>query len=117
MRYIDADELSSTMYEEAIEKGNDLTKWDSGCWIRYKFFENVLNKIPTADVAPVKHGKWLYCWSSDLCAEFEKYQGFQSAKCSVCNISQSINTYQHKAQYNYCPYCGAKMDGEREEPQ
>lgn len=48
------------------------------------------------DVQPVKHGKW-----GDSIAKY----GILRHKCSVCN------KYSHMA-YNYCPNCGAKMDGE-----
>ena len=77
--------------------------------------QNIVDEIPAADVEEVKHGQWVDSWSSYCRADFEKYQGFQTAKCSVCNITQSINTYQHKAQYNYCPYCGAKMNEKEKE--
>ena len=52
-RYIDADFLKERMYHEAFEKTTDLQRWDSGCWIRYKMFENVIKSIPTADVVEV----------------------------------------------------------------
>ena len=48
MRLIDADDFVNRMYHEAFEKDSDLQKWDSGCWIRYKLFENVLREQPTA---------------------------------------------------------------------
>ena len=47
MRLIDADDFGNRMYHEAFEKDSDLQKWDSGCWIRYKLFENVLREQPT----------------------------------------------------------------------
>ena len=50
MRLIDADALSRAMYHEAFEKDTDLQKWDSGCWIRYKMFENKIEEAPTVDV-------------------------------------------------------------------
>ena len=28
------------MYHEAFEADTDMQKWDGGCWIRYKMFEN-----------------------------------------------------------------------------
>lgn len=28
------------MYHEAFEVDTDMQKWDGGCWIRYKMFEN-----------------------------------------------------------------------------
>ena len=43
---------------------------------------------PTADVVEVEHGYWR----------------LETVVCSVCN-EKSNGTY------NYCPHCGAKMDG------
>lgn len=51
-RYIDADDLSRRMYHEAFEVDSDMQRWDSGCWIRYKVFENCIAATPTADVVP-----------------------------------------------------------------
>ena len=53
MRLIDADALNDSMYHEAFETDSELQKWDSGCWIRYKMFENHLDMAPTADAVPV----------------------------------------------------------------
>lgn len=52
VRLIDAVALRKAMYHEAMEKDSDETKWESGCWIRYKMFERVLKTQPTID--PVK---------------------------------------------------------------
>jgi hypothetical protein len=35
------------MYHDAFESDTDLQKWDSGCWIRYKMFENNRDEAPT----------------------------------------------------------------------
>ena len=51
-RLIDADALKEKMYHEAFEKDSDMQKWDSGCWIRYKMFENVLREQPTVTPEP-----------------------------------------------------------------
>ncbi len=65
MRLIDADDFGNRMYHEAFEKDSDLQKWDSGCWIRYKLFENVLREQPTvqpdhtADIS--KKADWIPC--------------------------------------------------------
>lgn len=45
--------LSDAMYHEAFEKDTDMQKWDSGCWIRYKLFENVLRGIPSVDAVEI----------------------------------------------------------------
>jgi hypothetical protein len=55
-RPIDADKLSADMYHEAFEKDSDMQKWDSGCWIRYKMFENVLKAQPTVEVPDTNVG-------------------------------------------------------------
>jgi len=55
-RYIDADALMGRMYHEAFEndasynESNPMAKWDSGLWIRYKMFENVIDEAPSIDI-------------------------------------------------------------------
>lgn len=64
---------------------------------------DLIKAIPAEDVVPVVHGKWenqspVFCWN--------KYGFYQTAfKCSVCSELTPID-------YNICPWCGAKMDGE-----
>lgn len=45
---ISRQEIRKAMYHEAMEKDSDEQKWDSGCWIRYKMFERVLETLPSA---------------------------------------------------------------------
>lgn len=51
---IDRQELRRAMYHEAMEKDSNEQKWDSGCWIRYKMFERVVDSIPQAN-------QWIPC--------------------------------------------------------
>lgn len=46
-RLIDADALRAGMYHEAFETDSELQRWDSGCWVRYKMFENHMDNAPT----------------------------------------------------------------------
>ena len=46
-RLIDADKLEQSMYHNAFEIESDMQKWESGCWIRYKMFENNIDNAPT----------------------------------------------------------------------
>ena len=46
-RLIDADALRVGMYHEAFETDSELQRWDSGCWVRYKMFENHMDNAPT----------------------------------------------------------------------
>ena len=69
---------------------------------------DVLN-APTLDYAPVRHGEW-----------DEKIVAFCNV-CSVCKVivdRACLPTVKHKGvlmpnigALNYCPNCGAKMDG------
>ena len=60
-------------------------------------FEAAILKIQAADVAPVQHGRWVT--HSDRP---------DSLICSVCNCG--FDMWKHDP-HNYCPNCGAKMDG------
>ena len=54
-----------------------------------------VSKIPAADVAPVVHSKWEIC-----CDGYYPY-------CKRCR-----NEPQGRVMTQFCPNCGAKMDGE-----
>lgn len=57
----------------------------------------VIDGIPSADVAPVRHGRWVV-----IDAEEPRRYG-----CSECKrLSWNME--------NYCGNCGARMDGEEE---
>lgn len=55
--------------------------------------------MDAADVAPVRHGRWI---------EQEQYTFGVMYDCSICNNRILDNGHS----WNYCPNCGAKMDGE-----
>lgn len=55
---------------------------------------------PTADVAPVVHGRWI---------PHDRVFGDDFLVCSKCQfVSEDRSTRRY---YHYCPHCGAKMDG------
>lgn len=86
---------------EYIEKENLIKYIDSAVlWSAVTDRFQVLAEIKAfekADVAPVKHGKWIH---NDDWWEFI---------CTVCH--KGIGDVQR---YNYCPRCGAKMSFESE---
>lgn len=96
-RLIDADKLSQDMYHEAFETDTDMQKWDSGCWIRYKLFENVIAKQPIVDAEPIRHGHWK-----------DKYND-GDWHCSVCGAIVEKDEQKRHNWYR-CYHCGAKMD-------
>ena len=72
-----------------------------------RLIRHALTAAPAADVAPVVHGQW-----DDIPNEYMSvvsktvaYHG-NATTCSVCH---DVNPNAFKI--NYCPNCGAKMDG------
>ena len=63
-----------------------------------------LRDMPAADVAPVRHGRWV------------SVPHKLARVCSVCNRDEPYKFADIDADvYDYCPNCGAKMDGELNE--
>ena len=65
----------------------------------------VIAGIPSADVQPVKRGKWLHFNSDGIIF------------CSECKHEAYWDTDYGQQLFDYCPYCGARMikDGEQNE--
>ena len=55
-----------------------------------------IKNLPAADVAEVKHGKWI--------AEYERQGNY--SHCSLC----ACRCAGYTPNYKFCPSCGAKMD-------
>ena len=68
MRLIDADTLQARMYHEAFEADSDMQKWDSGCWIRYKLFENCIDSMPTIEPEIIRCMDCIWHLKDDSCA-------------------------------------------------
>ena len=59
-----------------------------------------LKKIPAADVAPVVHGRWV------------SVAGKRDRICSRCLHNEPYKNADDDAEvFEFCPHCGAKMDG------
>lgn len=94
MRLIDADALRAQMYHEAFETDTDMQRWDSGCWIRYKMFENAIDNAPTIEPQKMR-GRWIPTEPDEPCF----YQ------CSICRRLNDDTD-------NFCKNCGAWMGGQ-----
>lgn len=68
----------------------------------YKTCKNcgMLN-VPTSDVQPVKYGEWRRKFLSDTIC------------CSECKVTWSSSFKNMLNGFNYCPNCGARMDGDK----
>ena len=72
--------------------------------------EDVISSVenaPEADVAPVRHGRWV---------SWEEADNFIPSphrhECSVCHDAAQVLVNGLELLSDYCPNCGAKMDGE-----
>ena len=63
-----------------------------------------INGIPAADVEPVVHGRW------DDSGRYTFPGGSTAVRCTNCGCALTVSEY-HLNNWNYCPVCGAKMDG------
>lgn len=69
---------------------------ETGAWET----QNRVRELPAADVQPVRHGRWI--WDSNA-----PYREHGAYKCSNCDGHSDFEE-------NYCPNCGARMDGDTE---
>ena len=82
MRLIDADALKELRHEYIQGR----IKFDGNEY-------DLIDKCPTIEAEPVKHGKWMPC-------------GFgKEIMCSVCGCELKGGWW-----YRHCPDCGANMD-------
>ena len=70
-------------------------------WIRTRDVrESIMNNVPTIEAEPIKHGKWI---------KVDKH----TVKCSECgNYLDMRGVNAGRADANFCPNCGAKIDQE-----
>lgn len=87
-RYIDADLILPEMKSKL-----DMQE----LYLPIHFQEFIVDEIPSADVSPVRHGRWVK----------EKTDVLIHWHCSACEECFFLD----KPNSEYCPHCGAKMDG------
>lgn len=125
-RYIDADALIAAIQQtycadcnkrKGKKRGKECVLYEIGeapcksCGVMDAMDD--IENAPTADVAPVVHGRWL-----DR-AENPRLRGRIRVMCSICGAFapyEMVNVGSFKENETpYCPNCGAKMDGGEDE--
>jgi NAD-dependent SIR2 family protein deacetylase len=92
-RLIDA----NAMREDWLENGENEHVYDTNAVL------DSIDAQPTVDAVEVVHGEW----------ERTEYHGF--IRCSKCKDVYIDDSWVADGKWNYCPNCGAKMDGERKD--
>ena len=78
---------------DAVYKCSDIFAGDMPVMVVKADAYEALAQLPSADVAPVRHGRW------------EEYG--KTWWCSECGFETGLR-------WDYCPDCGARMDKEEE---
>ena len=68
-----------------------------------EYARQVFNHLPTAE----KKGKWEE-------KQDNEWAGGGAWVCSECGYGYAFGAYHEADEFNYCPNCGAKMDGGEE---
>ena len=88
-------------YLEKCKKGAAVTNL---VWAAIMAIERDVRDMPAADVAPVVHEKWL----------LDRWPSWPHRECSRCKIMIPRTKEVPDPYWQYCPNCGAKMDGGNE---
>ena len=96
--YIEREEALRQMRDSKDDKPK-YGDWD----IAHDCCIDIVENIPNADVAEVKHGEWIFVYK-----ESTMHYEVDGCRCSHCNC---IEEMQNKMPF--CPNCGAKMDGKK----
>ena len=78
---------------DLCEDYGDTCDWGYGI----KLVKEIVRSVPAAAVAPVVHGRW------------EQTEAPFMNECEDCSVCGYRTVWGHR--FNYCPNCGAKMDG------
>ena len=93
MRLIDADKIEPYEQLELLSNGH--------IHIDRMAYMNDIDALPTVDAVPVRHGHWIPCHPLGD-------DGPEGYMCSVCRVGGWEKT-------DFCPHCGARMDGDGNE--
>ena len=96
-RLIDARYLTSQMYLIC-----------EACQTENIFIDAIIDEIdnaPDVDAVEVVYGRWVGYHEADI--GYDEY----GVRCSNCNFE--VEDHEVDFIMNYCPNCGAKMDGDR----
>lgn len=104
MRLIDADELKKSM-ERMLCTGKEPDEERYTCDVVCC----VIDEAPTVDAEPVRHGRWEIV----IVSTSNPYESEIEEKCSLCG--RFVQRYGTQPQDNFCPNCGARMDGGKQD--
>lgn len=103
MRPIDADKLKAHYAWWGSEGASEEMQENK------KTFDTIIGLQPTVEAEPIKHGVWIKRYTDGFCNGVRNYEMI----CPFCDYSYLDNHIGLivPEYFNYCPNCGAKLDG------
>ena len=97
-KYIELEALKNRFAKRLVWLKKDIhDEYSLGLHDGCEYDTKLIDEIPTADVAPVRHGEWEIIVGSN---------GKEYMVCTCCRVSQDLTGV-----FTYCPNCGCRMDG------
>ena len=96
-------EMYAEDYQAFRRYSGDRKTIDGAKWDECTEIIELIEKQSKADVAPIVHGEWII-QSDEI--DFAKWD-----QCSECGYQLTYIGHAKAMGMNYCPGCGAKMDG------
>lgn len=90
MRLIDADALTEQVKQEPTD----------GMYTHEVVA--LVEEQPTIEAVPMRPAQWIKLYA---------YAGMEQYKCSACRAECFVPTCMGEPMYDFCPNCGAKIDG------
>ena len=85
--------------EAVLKEAESRIMWGASAAAVYE----LIRDAPAADVAPVRHGRWI--------EPSRLYYGAKQYECSLCCSDTFWKKHSITEKYPHCPNFGAKMDG------
>lgn len=100
MQLIDVDAFKIEFCEKCNNVSCDAPLTNTDCFTMY-----MLDNTPTIEAEPVRHGRWVPLSYDGYTNGYPVYDEWE---CSECHFACEG---EGEPPLNYCPNCGAKLDG------
>lgn len=91
-------------YDKNPEKAETFSEYNQGWNDACDYIRERLENTEKADVVPVRHGRW------DDSGRYTFAGGSKAIRCTECGCALTASEYRLN-RWNYCPVCGARMNG------
>ena len=103
-RLIDANEAIEKINCLCVDGNENWIGTDNQSFVDHADVIDILSDMPTVDAVEVVHGRWE-----------KRTDVFGFVRCSNCHDCNIYDDWADGKKWNYCPNCGAKMDGGNED--